>query len=371
MREIYVKRLTRTGSGTYAIYLPKEWIKRVFSDREKEECLISLRILEKAILILPPAKNVENKLKLQKPDKRETKQALISAYVNGFSHFLLEAEEGLNEESILEARNVMRFLDETLVTSTDEHKIEFTDRFVEKEFNIEEAISLLFDRVQDAMNLAHEILTYFDLNPERTIHLMQMLAAIEDRDIDRGVYQIIRNLSKLNFKFGSFIELNYTVLINDILERLGDSSIGIAELMCDIYGIPRAHLNYPYEILMKEFQKPRFPECVAELKEEYLRAVHHCIQILPKIKEYVQRRDGKTSLKMRAEIAMERVNTEKRIFEIQSRIKFPKAGNIERNVLLSTLQIAHRVREFQTRLESICEQTALFWYAAATSTQDG
>ncbi|MEM3512836.1 MAG: hypothetical protein QXH13_01520, partial [Thermoplasmata archaeon] len=345
-------------------YLPKEWIRKVFSDRENEkEYLVSLKILEKAVLILPPAKNVENKVQMEKPDKRETKQALISAYVNGLSHFTLEAEQGLNEESILEARNVMRFLDETLVTSTDEHRIEFTDRFVEKEFNIEEAISLLFDRVQDAMNLAYEVLTYFDLNPERTIHLMQMLAAIEDRDIDRGVYQIIRNLSRLNFKFRSFIELNYTVLVNDILERLGDSSIGIAELMCDIYGIPRPHLNYPYEILMKEFQKPKFPECVAELKEEYLRAVRHCIQILPEIKEYVQNRDGKSSLKMRMEIARERVNTERRIFEIQARIKFPKPENIERNVLLSTLQVAHRVREFQTRLESICEQTALFWYS--------
>ncbi|MCX8173363.1 MAG: hypothetical protein N3F63_01970 [Thermoplasmata archaeon] len=364
MKETYVKKLTRTGSGTYAIYLPKEWIKKVFADAGNEkEYLVSLKILEKAVLILPPAKNVESKVQMEKPDRRETKQALISAYVNGFSHFTLEAEEGLNEESILEARNVMRFLDETLVTGTDEHRIEFTDRFVEKEFNIEEAISLLFDRVLDAMNLAHEVLTYFDLNPERTIHLMQMLAAIEDRDIDRGVYQIIRNLSKLNFKFRSFIELNYTVLVNDILERVGDSSIGIAELMCDIYGIQRTHLNYPYEILMKEFHKPRFPECVTELKEEYLRAVHHCIRILPEIKEYVQKRDGKSSLKMRTEIARERVNTEKRIFEIQSRITFPKPENIERNVLLSTLQIAHRVREFQTRLESICEQTALFWYS--------
>lgn len=363
MKENYVKKLTRTGSGTYAIYLPKEWIRKVFTEPGVKEYQVVMKILEKALLILPPAKNVGSKIKLEKPDRRETKQALISAYVNGFSHFILEAEKGFKEESILEARNVMRFLDETLVTSTDEHKIEFTDRFVEKEFNIEEAISLLFDKVQDTMNLAYETLTYFDLNPERTIHLMQMLAAIEDRDIDRGVYQIIRNLSKLNFKFRSFIELNYTVLINDILERLGDSSIGIAELICDIYGIPRTHLNYPHEILMKEFQKPKFPECVTALKEEYLRATHHCIRVLPSIKEYVQKRDGKSSLRMRMEIAMERVRTEKRIFEIQSRIIFPKPENIERNILLSTLQIAHRVREFQTRLESICEQTALFWYS--------
>jgi len=361
MRETYVKKLTKTGSGTFALYIPKEWIKNVFADGEQP--LVNLKMLEKAILLLPIAKHAEKVLTLQKPDKRETKQALISAYINGFSHFALNAQQGLDEGSILEARNVMRFLDENLVTSTDEHKIEFTDRFVDKEFNIDEAISLLFDRVYDVMNLANEILTYFDLNFERTLHLMQMLAVIEDRDIDRSVYQIIRNLSRLNFKFRSFTELNYIVLINDILERLGDSAIGVAELVCDIYSIPRAHLNYPYEILIQEFKKPKFPSCVAELKAEYLRAIQHCIKILPEVKEYVQKRDGKASLKMRQEIAKERVSTEKRIFEIQARIKFPKPENIERNVLLSTLQLAHRVREFQTRLESICEQTALFWYA--------
>ncbi|MGC8912570.1 MAG: hypothetical protein ACP5LE_01360 [Thermoplasmata archaeon] len=365
MKEIYIKSLTKTGSGTFAIYLPKEWIKSILPEwKDEKKYQVYLRVLERALLILPPIKSVEKEIVIPETGKRETKQALISGYVRGYSHFSLRTEKGLKEESILEARNVMRFLDETLVTTTDEHKIEFVDRFVEKEFNLDEAVSLLFDRVHDAMSLSLEILTYFDLNPERTIHLMQMLAAIEDRDIDRGVYQIIRNISRLNFKFRSFIELNYIVLINDILERLGDSSIGIAELVCDIYGIPRAHLTYPYEILMKEFHKPHFPECVAELKQEYLNALKNSLNLLPEIKGYVQKRDGISALRMKLKLSEERGNTDKHIFEIQSRIKFPRPENRERGILLSILQLAHRIREFQTRLESICEQTALFWYSS-------
>jgi len=365
MKETYIKKLTKTGSGTFAIYLPKEWVKTFMTEKDgdAQETYVYLKPLERALLITPPAKNVVKEIPMKDLGKREIKQALISGYVRGYASFTINTPVQMSEESILEARNVMRFLDENLITDTEEHKIGFTDRFGEKEFNLDEALALLFDRVHDAMNLALEILTYFDLNLERTVHLMQMLAAIEDHDIDRGVYQIMRNISKLNFKFKNFLELNYIVLVNDILERLGDSSIGVAELMCDIYGIERKHISYPFEIIKKEMQVPVFPDCVSELKEEYIRAAKECVEILPKIKEYVQNKDGKSSLKLKIMISEARVNTEKRIFEIQSRIKFPRPENKERGVLLSTLQLAHRVREFQTRLESICEQTALFWYA--------
>ncbi|MEW5760301.1 MAG: hypothetical protein AB1779_06010 [Candidatus Thermoplasmatota archaeon] len=355
------KRVTRVGSGAYSIYLPKKWIED-WCEKQKESMEVELLTLGEHLIVSPIVRKMEKEIDAKLENIEEAKYALISSYINGYENFKLNSRERLKEEVICGAMAFTRSLDENIVARVSENSIACTMRAQAQLPTYKDLLSLLFDRNLDIIEMAKEILFYYELNPNRTLHIMKMVYSIEEEDIDRLTYQILRLLVNLQVQVNSLSELYFLCLVSDVLERIGDALIGIVELVCELYGINKEHLSYPIEILEKELHINEVPS-QQEMKKLYIDTLEMCIEELTKAKKIVLERNGYEALAFSKAAAELRIKFEKELFSAVSKIRLEKSSAKDKRKVLTILKIGHRLRELITRIESFGKRTAQFYYS--------
>ncbi|MEM2899550.1 MAG: hypothetical protein QXT63_02055 [Thermoplasmata archaeon] len=379
------KRLTKSGKGAYSIYIPKKWIDG-WVDEQKKKKEVYLLELDEHLLLSPVIKESKKSLSVDLKTTQEIRTLLLSSYVRGYQEVDIHSDRKFTNEQISEARGYIRLLDENLQVVANDNCISYKSRNIESKIEYSELFANLFQKTVEVLELVSELLQYYDLNPQRTVHLIRMINCVEEEDIDRISFHIFRQMANLEMAVESFIDLEFLGLVADILERIGDTCVGIAGLVCDIYGIDRNHMHYPLEILEKEVESKKIsiPNNLEELKKIYIQAIKEGCSYLNACRDTVMNKDGITAYHLKRETMNTRRKVETQIFEAVSRLweearkerngkdkkeKRSKENEEElqdtRQTMSNTLyvyQIGYRIRELINYIEGLAKRACLVYY---------
>jgi len=209
------------------------------------------------LIISPVLKGSSKSAMLDSDSVEEVRHFLLSCYVRGFESAEIVTNGRFTDEQICGARSFVRSLDDRLTLDITESRIAY-DKNAAAMLSRPDATQLqrlLFDKLLEGVRLMEELLEYFDKNPRRAIHLMQMLRLLEE-DTDRLALQILRLASRMEIPFENLVDLYYIVLTTNTMENLGDSMFGMVRNVCMFYNLDPAKLPYPPDALIKEISKP-------------------------------------------------------------------------------------------------------------------
>ncbi len=315
------KKLTKSGKGAFSVYIPKRWIDGWVEEQKKDK-EVNLVELDEHLLLSPVIKESKKRLAVDLKTSAEIRTLLLSSYVRGYQQVDIISERKFTNEQISEARGYIRLLDENLQMTANDNMISYKSRNAESKFDYSDLFVNLFSKTAEVLELVSELLTFYDMNPQRTVHLIRMINSVEEEDIDRISFHIFRQMANLDMPFDSFIDIEFLGLVSDILERIGDTSVGIAGLVCDIYGIDRNHMHYPLEILEKEVEsrKITIPDNLVELKKIYIQAIKDGCMYLQACRDTVMKKDGISAYHLKRELMDLRRGVETQIFEAVARL---------------------------------------------------
>lgn len=252
----YRKKVTRSGKGAFSLYIPKRWIDRWKGEQAKERT-VDLLQMDDHLIISPVLKGSSKSAMLDSDSVEEVRHFLLSCYVRGFESAEIVTNGRFTDEQICGARSFVRSLDDRLTLDITENRIAY-DKNAAAMLSRPDATQLqrlLFDKLLEGVRLMEELLEYFDKNPRRAIHIMQMLRLLEE-DTDRLALQILRLASRMEIPFENLVDLYYIVLTTNTMENLGDSMFGMVRNVCMFYNLDPAKLPYPPDALIKEISKP-------------------------------------------------------------------------------------------------------------------
>ncbi len=354
------KRISRAGSGGFSIYLPKQWING-WLDEQVAGKEVDMFSLGDQLILTPRLSTKRMSVSAGAMTRDELKEYIVSAFIKGADEFRLESS-ALSEALIGESRNIVRLLDENLVPASNDDAISYANRpAIVHETNA--LLSLLFDKVAEGEGLASDLLNSFDINPDKGIQILRLMYSLEEEDIDRVAFQILRNLSKCEPSSRTLTELNLKWTTADALERIGDTLYAVAGLVCESYGLERDELQYPVEYLQehaltKDFAIPDHIHC---LKEQFVADMNECSESLLKVKEAVLARDGKAALEQSHVISCYRLRMEKEFWENASKLTRPFSLR-EGSAFLLCNRIASRVREILFLTDGLAKRAGLVYY---------
>jgi phosphate uptake regulator len=388
------KRLTKSGKGAYSIYIPKKWLDTWVEEQKKKKEVYLLE-LDEHLLLSPVIKESKKSLSVDLKTTQEIRTLLLSSYVRGYQEVDIYSDRKFTNEQISEARGYIRLLDENLQVVAHDNCISYKSRNIENKIEYSELFSNLFQKTVEVLELVSELLQFYDLNPQRAVHLIRMINCVEEEDIDRISFHIFRQMANLEMAVESFIDLEFLGLVADILERIGDTCIGIAGLVCDIYGIDRNHMHYPLEILEKEVESKKIsiPDNLEELKKIYIQAIKEGCNYLNACRDTVMNKDGITAYYLKRETMNTRRKVETQIFEAVSRLweearkenngkdKKEKRNRVKekeelqdtKQTMSNTLyvyQIGYRIRELINYIEGLAKRACLVYYCESMPESD-
>ncbi len=353
-----VKRISRAGSGGYSVYLPKKWISGWTESQKKNRELEMFEVGEH--LILTPRKNRRpHDATLEGRSQEELIYQVLSAYINGIDDFKM-TQKGLTDVDLSEIRNIVRFLDENLSVRTGGDFVEYENRPVVS-YDVKNMLTLLFDKVIEAENLAADLINDCDSDPERSIHLMRMMYGIEKEDVNRLSLQIFRNLSKCRDSSSRFIDVNFMWSSANMLEIIGDALYGMVQTVCRCYGLEPDELQYPSEYLEVSLKEGREVLGRAEkLRMQLVIDLREAATMLGKAKEAITSGDGKGAFEYKDEI---RDQVKAMESEMADGIgDFCVSWQEESESFLTVMLMAIRVREVMYLTKSLTKRAALVYF---------
>jgi hypothetical protein len=354
------KRVTRAGSGGFSIYLPKKWIKS-WSGEQVKDREVDMFNIENHLILAPKLSRKKIEISVEHIDREDLKEYIVSSYINGADEFKLQSSV-LTDALIGESRSIIRMLDENLEPTSNNNMVSYINRSsIAHETHA--LISLLFDKLSDGENLVWELIQSFDSNPEKGIHLLRLLYTLEEEDIDRIAFQIMRNISKLDISSRSITELNLIWAMADALERIGDTLYSITGLICDFYGLEREELRYPVEYLQQHIVSKNFalPDCVKHLKDDISSDMRSCYSFLLRTKKSILERNGREALRCARDIACYMKRAEREYWDKVAKIARPLAIR-EYNSFLLCNGLALNVWNLLLLTEGLAKRSALVYY---------
>ncbi|MDH7508694.1 MAG: hypothetical protein QHH00_04765 [Methanomassiliicoccales archaeon] len=354
------KRLTRAGSGGFSIYLPKKWVRGWSRDQVKDR-EVEMFNIENYLILAPKGSKKKIEISVEHIDSEDLKEYIVSSFINGADEFRLQSSL-LTDALIGESRSIIRMLDENLEPTSNNNVVSYINRS-SIAHETPSLIALLFDKLSDGENLILELIQSFDSNPEKGIHLLRLLYMLEEEDIDRIAFQIMRNVSKLDVSSHSITELNLVWAMADALERIGDTLYSITGLICDFYGLEREELRYPVEYLQQHIVSKNFtlPECVRHLKDDISSDMRNCYSFLLRIKKSILERNGRDALRCAHDIACYMKRTERDYWDKIAKIARPLAIREYSSFLLCN-SLALSMWNLLLLTEGLAKRLALVYY---------
>jgi len=353
------KRISRAGSGGYSLYIPKQWIKS-WTDEQNKDKEVDMFSVGDQLVLTPKIMIRSMRASAGGMSNYELKQYIVSSYVNGADEFILNSDR-LSDSLIGESRNIIRLLDENLVPGLNTNEVSYSNRS-DVIHDTDALCSLLFDKVIEGENLAVDLLTYLDVNPNRTIQILKIMYALEEEDIDRIAFQALRKLSKFDSSSRTLSDLNVKWMAADSLERIGDNLYAIACLVSSSYGLEREMLQYPVEYLEEHAMKNgvKVSKNIAGLKEHSVSDMKTCSQMLQKVKEIILTRDGKRAAGFSKEINEYRQKREREFWE--KLVILPPLSHDGKQCVFLCNMIEARVRETLYLIEGMTKRAGLVYF---------
>lgn len=354
------KRISRAGSGGYSIYLPKQWIKGWTEEQSKGKEVEMFTVGDQLVLS-PTLSRRTARTKAGVLSKYELKQYIVSAYVNGADDFALSSDH-LSESLIGESRNIIRLLDENLVPGSTNNEVSYSNRS-DITHDTDALLTLLFDNVIEYENIAVDLLGCFDINPRKGVQLLRLMYTLEEEDIDRISFQLLRQLSRCDPSSKTLPDLVVKWMTADTLERIGDNLYAIAGLLCGAYGLEKDKLQYPVEYLQETALKETFsmPRNVEGLKTHAVSDITVSSQMLSRVKDILLAKDGKAATAYSNEMNEYRQRREKEFWGKTGRLP-PLSYEAQQCVFLCNM-IEARIREIMYLTEGLAKRAGLMYFA--------
>ncbi|MEM2978927.1 MAG: hypothetical protein QW083_00670 [Methanomassiliicoccales archaeon] len=356
-----IKRLTRAGSGGYSVYLPKKWIRNWNDDHEMPKEIKMFNVGDYLILA-PHSIRRRIEVNVDNMGSRELREFILSSYINGADDFVLQSSF-LSDASIGESLSIIRALDENLVHFSSETGNSYSTR---TSFSHETGVlmRLLFEKINEAGLLLSDLLRNFDINPEKGLHILRLLYSLEEEDIDRIAFQIMRNASKFDIELETTTEINLLWALADNLEKIGDTFYSIIGLVCDFFGLEIEELRYPVEYIQQHIESKNFAlsESVKHLKESMFEHIRHFQFSLGHIRDAMLAKDGKAALKCADALTRYISQAEREYWENLAEIIKPMAVH-ERMSFIFCNELALRIWTLLSLLEGMAKRIALVYFS--------
>jgi hypothetical protein len=357
------KRVTRSGKGAFSLYLPKKWVDNWSEDQHKDRN-VDLLELDDHLIISPVRKNSSKSLALNGGTDDEIRQFLLCTYVRGYESADLKSEK-FADEQMSAARSFMRLLDEKMILDISEKRIAYGRSFkVSLESpTISQMQRLLFEKIQESLRLARELLEHYDENPTRAIHLLKMMRTLEEEDVDRISMQIFRRASRMELKFDSFADLFFVVLTTDMLEKLGDSIFGIARSVCRFYGMDEERLLFPLEVIEKDVVVENFStnQALEDMRSLFISMLEECEVRLRNIMDYTLEMKGGESYQIMNELTEFNKSLIKKL-NVAAQDAFISSERRIRIALLQMMEVRHYIIAIGEVIEELAKEIAMFYF---------
>lgn len=355
------RKLQKPGKGgSYSIYLPKEWVEKwLVFDENAEVVLIELG---DHMVLSSPKKVKKKEISIKTENDKEVKNIILSTYVKGYEEIrLIKDNFNVGQQTI--ASTFLRQLPD-VIPIIEEKEISYKSRvgYDMSEKRFEENLSLLFRKNSEIIEHTTKLLTYH-ANPQMVTHEIRMVYSIEEEDIDPLTFQMIRAFSNFAIPCENICDIQYYAMVGYILERIGDTLYGIAELVCDIYSIQKDEMNYPQKILIDKVtkalrdQKNSIPTTLVKFYIDTLKKSNMHLQSL---EEIVYNKDGRKALSMGEEIKEFREEMEKKFLKEIENLQHNSEGY---NTPPQVFIVGYRIRELLTYIESLCGRTNQFYFS--------
>lgn len=251
------RRVQRTGSSSYIITLPKDWID---STRLKSGDFVIIEKLGNKLVITPSAAEptqLKATLKIYPGvDKVQILRVLLAAYISGYSVISLIFDKNIPNlaSMISEIKNLARLkLAGIEVIEESATTITFKVLLNLQELPLMNAIRRLYLIVSSMLN------DTLNLIKDRNLSIAQMVIQRDD-EADRFHHLIVRELSvalldiRVQHELGisNIAEiLSYRIIARN-LERIADHAVNIAKRVAAIGGLD--HPEYAYDYLQEDVE---------------------------------------------------------------------------------------------------------------------
>ncbi len=219
------RRVQKTGTSTYIVSLPKEWVE-TNGIKEKEE--IEIKEKGKKLVI---SKHFKKEVKVIDGSEKPTEQVireLISAYIEG--------SENIVVENISDLKKIVVFVKESLIgmeVIKDIDIIEIKNIIDEERYPLMDIIY----RVKDIVNWMIE--NSFKALKENNSELCESILE-KDKEIDRLTLFSFRIINEiLNDNVSPVLPMNVKEILSiysvfELMEKVGDSAKNISESIIDV-----------------------------------------------------------------------------------------------------------------------------------------
>jgi len=357
------KRVTRSGKGAFSLYLPKKWVDD-WCEEQSSERKVDLLEMDDHLIISPVMKNNSSSASLNGGRDDEIRQFLLCTYVRGYESADLTSNR-FSDEQICAARSFMRLLDEKMILDVSEDRIAYGRSFkVSLESpTISQMQRLLFEKIQESMRLASELIQHFDDNPRRAIHLLKMMHTLEEEDVDRLSMQIFRRATRMEFKFDSFADLFFVVLTTDLMEKMGDSIFKIARSVCRFYDMKEDRLLFPLEVVVKDIEVESIPvdQSFEDMRQFHLSMLDECGSRLREIMDLTLERSGREAYERIQDLADFNKSLAENL-NLTAQTAFDTSDLRVRQALLRMMEIGESIMEVGEMVEELAKEIAMFYY---------
>jgi hypothetical protein len=357
------KRVTRSGKGAFSLYLPKKWIDE-WSEEQSRERKVDLLEMDDHLIISPVRKSNTDSATISGGRVDEIRQFLLCTYVRGYEAAELNSKR-FSDEQICAARNFMRLLDENMILDVNEDRIGYGRSFkVNMESStISQMQQLLFEKIQESMRLATELIQHFDTNPRRSLHLLKMMRTLEEEDIDRLAMQIFRRATRMEFRFDSFADLFFVVMATDLLERMGDGLFDIARSVCRFYDLDEERLLFPLDVILEDVDMEDIPvdPSLDDMRQFQLSMMDECGSRLRDVMDLTIERKGREAYDRIQDL--EEFN--KSLAENLNLTAQGAFGTMDlgvRKALLRMMEIGESIMEIGEMIRDLTKEIAMFYF---------
>ncbi len=259
MEPIKRKRVTRVGSGAFSIYLPKKWMD-TWAPNPDDPREVDLHLVNEGLLIVPAALKRSVNMSVD-AHPATIHSSLLSAYVRGVDNCVLTpTASAFSNDAIGSARDLLRHLDERIVATCSPDSISFSldPDLPPPSSDGADILRVMGAKIMEMLGLAAEAVETFGTDPDRCLHAMALVDAMQREDVQRLFHQALRSVARIELPMDSVSDFQFLDLLASHLERIGNHMLRMTDVLLAEYDLTASDLDYPRRHLLEKIG-PRDP----------------------------------------------------------------------------------------------------------------
>jgi phosphate uptake regulator len=288
MQGVRRKRVTQVGSGAYSIYLPKKWID-AWSPEQKVAREVDLHVINNSLLIVPAVRRRRYEAAVS-TDQATVRVMLVSAYSRGYNDVTLRPQD---EDCVAMARDLLRHLDERLLTTVGSNRIAFTlqENLPAAFASGDDLLQRMATKLREMVSLAGECVEAYGTRPQRAIHSAQLLHAMHEEDLHRLYHQALRLVANLELPLGNVSDFQLLDLVAAELETVGRKCVAVSQAVLTGHGIPPSDVRLPRADLAARVKPIEAHPILTSVLRVYGRSFEEAGEHLARLSKALQQHD--------------------------------------------------------------------------------